>query len=228
MKELTKNETGMEMYVPTGEMLTAIQENMGGQIDFSMIDRVRIPSGGGRAWEVPTLDGVEPQKAVSGVLLYFKYQNVYWESSFEDNSGAQPDCVATDGKHGAGMPGGLCASCPFNEFGSAENGRGKKCRNTMLLFLQQPGRALPLAVLLPPTSIPRMKKYLMNLTVYGVPYYTAITELTLEQTKSENGIAYSIASPRLVEKLPSDVIQDVVNYRKSIIPAFDGVLISEE
>ena len=48
MKELTKNETGMEMYVPTGEMLTAIQENMGGQIDFSMIDRVRIPSGGGR------------------------------------------------------------------------------------------------------------------------------------------------------------------------------------
>ena len=56
------------------------------------------------------------------------------------------------------MPGGLCASCPFNEFGSAENGRGKKCRNTMLLFLQQPGRALPLAVLLPPTSIPRMKK----------------------------------------------------------------------
>ncbi len=57
------------------------------------------------------------------------------------------------GVQGIGEPGGACAICPLNAWGSGDNGRGKACKNMRHLFLLRDGAFMPLQIILPPTSI---------------------------------------------------------------------------
>ena len=224
-------ETALQI-VPSADMRALIETNLGGQLDLSLLDRVKMPAGGGIAFEVPTIDGVDPRKAIEGVVLYVKFQNVYWAQALEDANGAPPDCVATDGRHGAGNPGGLCSTCPYNKFGSdADGGRGKACRNNMLVFLQEKGKVLPLVVVLPPTSIPIMRKYLGQLTSIGTMYFHVVTRFALTTAQSKDGFKYSVIAPPIRVKEYELSEQEKIaleNYRAGLIPALDGVVMTDE
>lgn len=223
-------ETGLQV-IPSADMRGLIETNLGGSLDLSLLDRVKMPAGGGQTFEVPTIDGIEPRKAIEGVLLYVKYQNVYWSQSLDEvGAGTPPDCVATDAKHGAGVPGGLCATCPHNQYGSATKGDGKACRNNMLLFVQEPGKVLPLVVVLPPTSIMPMRKYLGQLTSVGQMYFHAVTRLSLTSAVSKGGNKYSVVVPQRVKEYELSVQEKtaIENYRAAIVPALDGVVMTED
>jgi hypothetical protein len=58
-----------------------------------------------------------------------------------------------DGKTGYGEPGGICAACALNQYGSSEKGAGKACKNMRVIYLLQSGEFMPLQISLPPTSI---------------------------------------------------------------------------
>lgn len=224
--ELVKLENYAALQMNALELKEVLQENLGGEaISAFELDRVKVPSGGGTTWEVPTLEGVEDAKAIEGVVIYFKNQNAYWKEKY-DGQNNPPDCVSNDGMVGIGTPGGDCAVCPLNAFGS--EGKGKACKNMRTLFVLREGDVLPLVLTLPPTSLKDARKYFLRLASKGIPYYGVITEITLDKDKNENGITYSKAKLSLKGRLDPDTVKKLKAFQDSLKPALDAVRVDHE
>ena len=179
----------------SGEIATMLTEELDGlgQVPF---DAVKIPSGGGLAFEVPGDDPDNPEtvQALTGVIVHHHPVNVYWEHDF-DGSGGLPDCSSPDGKRGLDTRTGEirdCAACPFNQFGSGGKGSAKACKNTHRVYLLRENDALPILLTLPPTSLRAFKDYLAKrLIMKGKRSADVITCIKLKREKNADGIAYS-------------------------------------
>lgn len=68
------------------------------------------------------------ERKLVGVILYHHLANAYWPEGSEYDDNVPPFCQSFDGKQGYGEPGGVCAACAFNQFGSTANGSGKACK----------------------------------------------------------------------------------------------------
>lgn len=119
--------------------------------------KVKIPSGGMLQFEVPGDDPENPEyeKTLEGVILFNHASGAYWQEGSEYDETTSPLCSSVDGRVGIGEPGGTCAVCPLNQFGSAldGSGKGKACKNMRVLYLLRSGDYMPLQLALPPTSI---------------------------------------------------------------------------
>ncbi len=98
--------------------------------------RIKIPSGGQLQFEIPgeNPDNPDYAKVLEGVIVHSHNANAYWVEGQNDGENTPPDCQSMDGKLGLGCPGGICADCEFNRFGSDTNpkssGKGKACSAT--------------------------------------------------------------------------------------------------
>ncbi len=118
--------------------------------------RIKIPSGGQLQFEIPgeNPDNPDYSKVLEGVIVYSHNSNGYWPGGYEDEEkNVPPQCQSMDGKLGIGCPGGLCAHCAYNAFGSGPNNKGKACKNMRVIYLLQSGDFMPIQISLPPTSI---------------------------------------------------------------------------
>lgn len=195
------------------------------------LTRIRIPSGGGKAFAVPSVDGDDQvTKTVSGVILHARTQRAYWMTSFDEGGGGNPpDCSSQEGRIGFGSPGGICKDCPLNKFGSAgEEKGGKACREMKLVFLLRPELLLPDVVVLPPTSLGAFKTYATMLTGRAIPFTSIITEIGLTEKQSDGGIKYSQATFRGVERLDPDSQAHVKKYAASMKTALEAVKVQAE
>lgn len=218
--------------------LELLRETLDGQevTEFNLT-RVRIPSGGGTSWEVPTLTGTEPKQMLEGVVVFYKNSRSYWEEKYSGGN-EPPDCSATDAKHATKrtdeveIPATLdekgkllCETCGFAEWGSSEtgSGRGQACKLTRQLFLIVPDRMLPLVVSLPPTSLKRASKYFLDLADYSKDYKRMITRIKLEKTSGQNVPDYSIAAFEAGPDLEPEVGDLIAEYGESLRPHFEAV-----
>lgn len=119
------------------------------------LPRVKIPGGGTVQFELPSDDPESPDyaKTLEGVILFHHLNNAYWPEGSEFDDSAAPLCASMDGKLGMGEPGGLCATCALNQYGTASGSAGKACKNMRTLYLLRSGEFMPLQVILPPTSL---------------------------------------------------------------------------
>ena len=131
------------------------------------------------------------------------------------------DCSSVDGQNGRGTPGGLCEACPHNEFGSADKGQGKACKESRLLFILRDQDRLPLLLVVPPTSIRPNHKFFMRLANKGLPYYGVRVKLGLEKSRSGEGIEYSMVSFNYLSKLTEKELAAVEAYSKLLRPKFE-------
>lgn len=197
------------------ELRTLVEENAGTD-GFSIQDlpKIKVPSGGGLAFEVDTPEGPEPMKAVRGVIVGWHQARVYFDKPFGgQGSGEPPLCFSADGRTGKGDPfreGEVrvrdCATCPLGEFGSkldanGTKGRGKACPERRVLFLMMEGDILPHVMTVPPTSLGDMRKFFTGLITSGIVFYGAEVELSLAKDKNKDGIEYSKVSIKLVSKM---------------------------
>lgn len=168
-----------------------IQDNLGDE-DFSPqdLDRVTLPAGGGTTFELPTFDGVTDVKTIDCIIVSVMPGRAYWKEALK-GEGTPPDCTSNDAITGFGDPGGPCAECPFNQFGSADSGAGKACKERRNLFFLTDEAILPYVLQVPATSIKLYKKYVISLTRFGNSVYSVRTQISLEKTKNSGGIAYS-------------------------------------
>lgn len=192
----------------SGDIAEAIAEEMDG-LGAIPFDRVKIPSGGGLAFEVPGEDEENPETAqeLVGVILFHHPVNAYWKDKFSGSS-EQPDCSSMDGKQGAIHETGEavnCADCPHNRFGSGENGIGKACKNVHRVYILQEDNPVPLILSLPPTSLRHMRDYIgKRILLKGMRCYDAVTKISLKKERNAAGIAYSRAVFAFAGKLPDD------------------------
>jgi len=198
----------------------------GEQLDVFSFPTVKIPAGGGRAWDLPS---GESSKELTGVIVVRTLVRSYWKASFDESGGGSPpDCVSLDNEHGIGDPGGECASCPLNQFGSGKD-NAKACRQITRLFLLQPDNLLPIFLPLPPSSYKICQNYVVSLMGRGIPLWETVTTIGLEQDKSGTGIVYSVPVFRAVgERLSEADRASVKVYRAGLLPVVSAMPITEE
>lgn len=194
-----------------GGLAEAIAEEMDG-LGSIPYDRVKIPSGGGLAFELPGEDEDHPISAteLTGVILYHHPINAYWKEKFNGGN-EQPDCSSFDGKQGVNKETGVicdCSTCPYNQFGS--DGAGKACKNAHRIYVLREGNPVPIILSLPPTSLKTLRDYIgKRILLKGMRSYEVITKITLKKDKNANGIAYSRAVFEYVDRLTSDQVKAV-------------------
>ena len=101
-------------------------------LEFSF-DRVKLPAGGGTAFEIPSAESDESEMAkdITGVIVYNHPAYAYYHDKYTGGNNP-PDCGSFDGVTGIGTPGGNCQNRPYNKFGSGE-GQSKLCKNKRML-----------------------------------------------------------------------------------------------
>ena len=169
----------------------ALTSELGG-MDISF-DRVSIPAAGGQAFEVPgEMPGeTDMVKEFSGVILFHHPMFTYYRERFSGGNNA-PDCGSYDGNIGVGNPGGPCAICPLNQFGSGENG-GKACKNKRRIYVLREGELIPILLVLPTGSMKEFSVYIKRLLAKGKKSNSVVTTFSLKKVTNASGIAYSQA-----------------------------------
>ena len=125
-------------------------------------ERIKIPSGGVTMFEIPGDNPDEPEtvKEFSAVILHHHPMYAFYKEKYTGGSNP-PDCGSFDGKTGEGDPGGNCETCPYNKFGSGENG-AKACKNRRRIYLLREGELFPMILSLPTGSLKEFSRFLMK------------------------------------------------------------------
>jgi hypothetical protein len=220
--------TGYRALDADPEMIKEVlRENMDSGVTEFDLDRVSVPSGGGTAWEVPTLSGPKNMDAIEGVMVWYRDARAYWEQSYDlSGGGSPPDCSSTDLVVGTGKPGGDCNKCPLAQFGSAEKGKGQACKQMRQIYMLREDSVLPTVITAPPTSLRAMRNFNMKLSGSLVPYYGVTVQLKLEKDKNENGIEYAKIQPKAISRLNEEQFEQVKGIRQALIGTLDGVDLS--
>ncbi len=204
-----------------GILKAVLSENLGGG-GFSMqdLDQIKVPAGGSIAWSITDENGNEDAvKEFIGIVVAQRLVRSLYTKPYTGEQ-TPPDCYSADGVHGTGTPGGVCASCKLNEFGSAAQGGGKACKERRMLYILRPGDMLPCVLAVPGTSIPNLRKYMTRLASKAIPALSAVTAFSLVKAQSQGGIAYSQVTFRFAGRLEKDEAERVRDYAK----LFEGVL----
>lgn len=219
-----------ELPVLSDDMAAAMAEELDGlQLSFP---RVKIPSGGGLAFEVPGDDPENPdtEKEIVGVIVDHHPVNAYWADKYA-GANNPPDCSSMDGKVGMDQDGNRkpCNSCPMNEWGTAEDGRGKACKNMHRVYILREGEMLPLLLTLPPTSLKNLSDYIaLRVVSKGMRSYGVVTKVSLKKAQNAGGINYSQAVFALAGKLAPAQVSAMADYSLGIKSITRSVAIGDE
>lgn len=177
------------------------------------LPQLKIPSAGSVFFEVDE----EPLKEIQGVIVLHGPRHVYFDKEYEGDS-TPPRCSSRDGIQGIwnvdeGLEDGEatgevevrnCADCPFSEFGSDKNGRGKACKEKHQIYILLSGKPLPFSLMLPVSSVGVLNAYATSLFNKGKFLNEVLTSFTLEKTTNKTGIVYS----KIVMKKVRDLSED--------------------
>lgn len=206
-----------------------IEENMGaGGLSPNQLDRVKVPSGGGLAFEVPTLDGSgDIAKSLEVVIVAARDIRAYYATKYKGGN-QPPDCFSIDCVHGNGNPGGMCQTCPFSQWGSAVDDEGQPtngqaCSQKKMMLCITKESTIPFVISAPPTSLKSLQSYFLRLAGQGLPYWGVVTKLSLEKGKSTGGIDYSVLKPEYVRTLTEEEVPYMRAYRANLLPMFNLV-----
>lgn len=177
---------------------------------YTTFDKVKIPAGGGLMFEVAGDDGeMEPVKEIEGVILYHHATNSFYKEKYTGGNNP-PDCGSYDGKIGEGNPGGSCAACPYNQFGSGDNGNGKACKNKRRIFILREGEVFPIMLSLPTGSLKEFTSFIRRLVTKGKRSHTLVTKISLKKATSSSGIQFSQAVFSIKRSLTEEEVAAVL------------------
>jgi hypothetical protein len=208
-----------------------MKESMGkAPINLGDLERIKVPSGGGVAWEIINEEG-EPDvvKSFDAVIVVAEDIRRFYKDKY-DGSKVPPDCVSFDlinGIKGDDCPPevtGICATCPKNQWGSAINDKGqptkgKACqeRKEMLLYREQD--MLPVVLSAPSSSLKTLNPYIKTLPSKRLVFWGVVTRFALKKDKTSEGIEYSLIQPSVVRALTPDEVAAVRALREQFTPA---------
>ena len=181
---------GFAALANAGALNDATEDLAGLELTF---DRIKIPAGGSTAFEIPDGDGDDMSmvKEIIGVILLHHPAYAYYKEKYTGGSNP-PDCGSFDGITGNGNPGGICATCPLNQFGSGE-GQSKACKNRRMIYVLMEGELFPMVLSLPTGSLKEFTKYLKRQLSKGRKLNQIVTRISLKKATNSSGIAFSQA-----------------------------------
>lgn len=216
------------------ELLEELQDEMEDLDEVKGISckKIKIPSGGGIAFEVETDDPESPDsiKELEAVVIFTHRINSYWAESFGGSDNKAPDCSSFDSKKGVVLDTGEirdCDTCPYNEYG--ENGTGKPCKNMRRMYLLLSGKPGVYLLSVPPTSIKEVNNQLARLMGGSkIPYSRMVLKFKLTKDKNKNGIVYSKVGIERVGMLPQEYFKTTAAMRKELKEKYKEVVITSD
>lgn len=159
---------------------------------FNMrFDRVKVPSGGGLTFmlQEPDANGNTDFREINAVILTHHPMQSYFQGKYTGGN-ARPECCSMDGNFGVGSPGGNCARCYLNQFGTAEN-NSKACKRKHRIYILKEGEIFPIILDLPTLSVEGFGKYLRRLLTVGKDPGAIVTRFALRKAANKGGMDYS-------------------------------------
>ncbi len=208
-----------------GEILSA-QEEVGGTVTY----RAKVAAGGGKMFEILTGDEAADTavQSIVGVVIHEQKCSAY----FEGEGNSPPLCSSMDWTYGMERESGdvrRCADCPRHEFGSAEKGGGKACKDMIRLYILTEGAPLPLLLALPPTSLKNWQNYrLATLAPRRLKASDVVTEFSLSPATNAAGIKYSVVKPKLLGRVSEEARTVVTMFASGIKSAVSGDAVTGE
>ena len=158
-----------------------------------------------------TVDGEAAGEELDVVIVGFTLENAYYTADYDPDNPSSPVCFAfgDDAKTMAPIPEDVeelqnekCRGCPQNEFGSAERGNGKACKNQAKLLVIDPddlddlANAEPRTLKVAVTSVQNLSAYVKDLeTKFRRPPLAYVTKLKLvRDPKTQFKMLFSIES----------------------------------
>ena len=229
--------TGMEAM--DEELRAELEDELDDLDDDGGIDakHIKIPSGGGKAFEVETDDPDDPEvmKEVTGVIIFTHRMNAYWAQKFgeageDGNINKSPDCSSMDGKQGVNRETReirTCDTCPYNQFGS--DGKGKACKNMRRLYIMMDNRPDIYLLTVPPTSIKDVNKALKKIMgQQHIPYSRMIVTFKLNVVENADKIKYSKVTLEKTGLLPEALYKTTAELRKAMKQSYESVAITTD
>ena len=196
-------------------------------------DRIKIPAGGGLAYEVPSdnPDSPDTVKEFKAVILYHHTVHSYYKDKYTGGN-TPPDCSSRNGRDGVDSDGVVhnCAECDFNKFGSAEDGNGKACKQKRRVYILRAGEALPILLSIPTGSLADFSKYISRVLSKGLKSNSVVTKFALKKAQNAGGISYSQAVLSIDRELrpeESAVIEPLAEQIKALAQRTPEVAIAE-
>ncbi len=164
-------------------------------------------------------------KSFEGHIIYFCNANQYYSKKFGEGD-AVPDCYSTDGIVVAGgthPQSGPCRSCPLNEYGSAAEGDGKACQNTIRLYVLVDGEVIPSVLKAPPSSLGKKDSLMRWLTNApniaakagaGVHYQPIKVKFSLHKKEFTSGMSASVIDLETIKVLNPAQAEDAVKLKQ--------------
>ena len=218
----------MQVQIPEGmEDVFNITDNMEGVVP--RLPQIKIAHTA-QMFKMPDEQKVE---TFEGVILDQHPANAWWEPSEEEigDKVRVPNCFSQDGispMEGSDMPqADKCNGCPQNEYGTAEKGEGKACKNMKRFMVLQEGSLFPRRLTIPPSSLKSADLYMTSLVDRGLPYRCVVTEFKLlEHSKGE--VEYSEIMFEKVNVLEADDLVTVAGIVRQYKDAARGQDIQED
>lgn len=213
---------------------TAEAAASGGQF-FSM-------QGGILKWQ----DAPLPDNQMAVIILDGIFENQFYEGDYDPNIPQSPSCYAFAREEKKLEPHKLvieaktqqhdeCASCPMNEWGSADKGRGKACRNTRRLGLLPAGtfknnrfeafddlehfKSTPVGFMkLPVTSVKGYANFVKQVagSLKRPPYGIVTKVKVVPDAKSQFKVLFEP-----IENVSDNIIEVVVQRREEVMAMID-------
>ncbi len=192
--------------------------------------RVKIPSGGSLMFEMPgdSPDNPEYTKTIEGIMLYSHMTCAYWAEGAEYDDNTAPLCSSSDGKTGYGTPGGACAVCELNRYGTATDSKGnpakgKACKNMRHIYILRDGECMPIQLALSPTSLTPYSNFVNACFVpFRRPIFAALVQIGLKRVDGAN--AYSVATFKKVRDFNGEELARVRAYAMGFREQIKGFL----
>lgn len=204
---------------PASDIREALMANLGPGESIGPQDLVKVqtPTGGGKVWSWTDAGNNEQSaKSIDGVLVSVQPRGVLWATE-EPQAGVQPVLMSYDLQTAVrlndeigDLDEDVLESCrigdrlydwkrlPYNEYGTARGGRGKRAKESRLLAILRQDEAWPLLVTAGPGSLSTVVPFVKRLVV---PHFRMEVSLTLEKKENAGGQAYSQIVPKQIGTL---------------------------
>lgn len=212
----TKNFTLPEMVEGDFSSEDLADDYAGLQLSFQ---RVKIPGGGSLQFELPGDDPENPDyaKTIEGVIVYSHQASAYWPEGSEYDDSVTPLCSSVDGITGCGTPGGACAVCELNQYGTGTDSKGnpskgKACKNMRHLYILRDREYMPILLALPPTSLRPYSDFVnASFVTRRRPAYASVVQIGLKRVENGSNL-YSIATFRKLYDFTGEQLAQIKAY----------------
>lgn len=196
--------------------------------------KIKVMNGGAGMFAIETDDEKKSERVpeIEGVMIFTHRSNGYWSQEFGTGENQAPDCMSMDGKQGVVFETGEikeCERCPYNQYGTDKQGRGKACKNTRRIYLMISGKQEPYLLSVPPTSMKDVNKQLSRIMGRTkTPYTRMVLKFSLENVTSKVGMEYSKIVVEQVGLLPQEIFVKTAKLRTELKEQYKNIAMTAD